>query len=416
MKIFGRVKVLFFEVSLNSRLNLVDLSGSERSGKTGAEGERLKEGTAINQSLTNLGICIRELSEKMGKLSSGGEYHIPFRNSKLTFLLKDSLCGNSRTFMIATISPSSSETEETLGTLRFASSVKTIKTSARQNFGTQGLVQELQAEIKNLKREVEGYRQIAFEKERNQIDIVAHQKLLEELRMREKTIDSMKERYRIAPNALLTVGSAADNAVVLQGLGITRHLAAIETTDGMEVVLKLCGAASKCRLSRVNPEAVREATKVLGELCSAVDEANEISEDLKPVHKYSFEIGSMFSGDDENDGNKLLMECPLYGDPWREVTLEELEELRTEAVVADRKSAVLRESARKVAMLSGIIGKFKKHPKAAVVGRDGFEGEEESNKVGEMVRKAFGDMRRHIGMIGDLKAYPFDEEPKICFS
>lgn len=49
----------------------------------------------------------------------------------------------------------------------------------------------------------------------------------------------------------------------------------------------------------------------------------------------------------------------MYGDPWREVTLEELEELRTEAVVADRKSAVLRESARKVAMLSGIIGKFK---------------------------------------------------------
>ncbi|KAF4694507.1 hypothetical protein FOZ62_028466, partial [Perkinsus olseni] len=182
------------KVSLNSRLNLVDLSGSERTSKTGADGDRLREGTAINQSLTNLGVCIRELAEKAGRWSSG-EYHIPFRNSKLTFLLKDSLSGNSRTFMLAAISPSPSEAEETLGTLRFASSVKTIKTSARQNFGTQNMVQELQAEIRNLKREVDEHRRLAVEREENLIDPEVHEQLRDELKMREKVMQSMKGRF-----------------------------------------------------------------------------------------------------------------------------------------------------------------------------------------------------------------------------
>ena len=83
-----------------SRLSLVDLAGSERASKTGAGGDRLKEGSNINKSLTTLGLVISSLASGKGKF-------VPYRDSVLTWLLKDSLGGNSRTSMIATISPSS---------------------------------------------------------------------------------------------------------------------------------------------------------------------------------------------------------------------------------------------------------------------------------------------------------------------
>lgn len=84
-----------------SRINLIDLAGSERANKTGATGDRLKEGCAINQSLSALGNCISALAES----SSGKNRHVPYRDSVLTHLLKDSLGGNAKTIMIAAISP-----------------------------------------------------------------------------------------------------------------------------------------------------------------------------------------------------------------------------------------------------------------------------------------------------------------------
>lgn len=89
--------------ALNAKINLVDLAGSERSTKTGAAGATLKEGCAINQSLTSLGMVIKELSEAAAAKGKK-KVNVPFRASKLTFLLKDSLAGNSKTYMIAAIS------------------------------------------------------------------------------------------------------------------------------------------------------------------------------------------------------------------------------------------------------------------------------------------------------------------------
>uniref|UniRef100_I1PFI8 Kinesin motor domain-containing protein n=1 Tax=Oryza glaberrima TaxID=4538 RepID=I1PFI8_ORYGL len=86
-----------------SRLNLVDLAGSERQKSSGAEGERLKEATNINKSLSTLGLVITNLIAVSNKKS----HHVPYRDSKLTFLLQDSLGGNSKTTIIANISPSS---------------------------------------------------------------------------------------------------------------------------------------------------------------------------------------------------------------------------------------------------------------------------------------------------------------------
>ncbi|RKP18003.1 hypothetical protein ROZALSC1DRAFT_30250, partial [Rozella allomycis CSF55] len=108
------------------KLNLVDLAGSERQSKTGATGERLKEATRINLSLSALGNVISALVDGRSK-------HIPYRDSKLTRLLQDSLGGNSKTLMIATLSPASYNYDETLSTLRYASRAKNIKNKPKVN-------------------------------------------------------------------------------------------------------------------------------------------------------------------------------------------------------------------------------------------------------------------------------------------
>ncbi|KAL8429618.1 hypothetical protein ACSSS7_006457 [Eimeria intestinalis] len=102
-----------------SEINLVDLAGSERAGSTGATGDRLKEGCAINQSLSALGNVISALADKAaGKLKPGQV--VPYRDSALTRILQTALGGNSKTCMIAALSPASVNYEETLSTLRYA--------------------------------------------------------------------------------------------------------------------------------------------------------------------------------------------------------------------------------------------------------------------------------------------------------
>ena len=96
---------------------MVDLAGSERAVKTGAVGERLKEGSNINKSLTTLGLVISKLSDQSS--SKAKDKFVPYRDSVLTWLLKDNLGGNSKTVMVATVSPAADNYEETLSTLRY---------------------------------------------------------------------------------------------------------------------------------------------------------------------------------------------------------------------------------------------------------------------------------------------------------
>lgn len=111
-----------------SVINLVDLAGSEKSGQTGAVGDRLKEGAAINLSLTMLGQCISILADKAGGKRS--KEVVPFRNSALTRILQNALGGNSKTIMICAISPAFMNYEETLSTLRYADNAKKIQNKA----------------------------------------------------------------------------------------------------------------------------------------------------------------------------------------------------------------------------------------------------------------------------------------------
>ncbi|XP_046324310.1 kinesin-like protein KIF17 isoform X1 [Marmota monax] len=127
------------------KLNLVDLAGSERQSKTGATGERLKEATKINLSLSALGNVISALVDGRCK-------HIPYRDSKLTRLLQDSLGGNTKTLMVACLSPADNNYDETLSTLRYANRAKSIKNKPRINEDPKdALLREYQEEIKRLK-------------------------------------------------------------------------------------------------------------------------------------------------------------------------------------------------------------------------------------------------------------------------
>lgn len=134
-----------------SGVNLVDLAGSEKISKTGATGDRLKEGCSINKSLTNLGIVISALADKaMGK---GKGKIVPYRNSSLTRILQNALGGNSKTLMICALSPSSNNYDETLSTLRYADQAKKIKCHAVINESeTDKKIRELQNENEELKK------------------------------------------------------------------------------------------------------------------------------------------------------------------------------------------------------------------------------------------------------------------------
>ncbi|CAA0833219.1 Kinesin-like protein KIN12B [Striga hermonthica] len=134
-----------------SRINFVDLAGSERQKQTGAAGERLKEAGNINRSLSQLGNLINILAEVS---QTGKQRHIPYRDSKLTFLLQESLGGNAKLAMICAISPSQSCKSETLSTLRFAQRAKAIKNKAIINEEMQEDVNVLREVIRQLRDEL----------------------------------------------------------------------------------------------------------------------------------------------------------------------------------------------------------------------------------------------------------------------
>jgi HSP20 family molecular chaperone IbpA len=133
-----------------SKLNLADLAGNEKVNKTGATGDSLEEAKKINQSLSTLGNCINAITKKT---------HVPYRDSKLTFILKDSLGGNAKTSLVLTCSPHAFNIEETLSTLRFgkraSSIVNTVKINQRRsNEELEALVTKLEQQVVLLKEHV----------------------------------------------------------------------------------------------------------------------------------------------------------------------------------------------------------------------------------------------------------------------
>uniref|UniRef100_A0A8C7Y0M7 Kinesin-like protein n=1 Tax=Oryzias sinensis TaxID=183150 RepID=A0A8C7Y0M7_9TELE len=163
-----------------AKMSLIDLAGSERASATNAKGARLREGANINRSLLALGNVINALADPKSKKA-----HIPYRDSKLTRILKDSLGGNCRTVMIANVSPSSKSYDDTHNTLKYANRAKEIKTSLKSNvvsldshIGQYAVICEKQRkEILQLKQKLKEYE--AKREEPGSLSLISSQKLAE---------------------------------------------------------------------------------------------------------------------------------------------------------------------------------------------------------------------------------------------
>ena len=170
------------------RLNLVDLAGSERTRVTGATGKQLEESKKINKSLSALGNVINALTDPKGRT------HIPYRDSKLTRLLENSLGGNCKTTMIATISPAQCSFNESLSTLNFAKRAKNIKNRPiiNEDIDHNALIHQYETELKKIRAELE---------EKTKI-IASNEQILELKNREEKAKNDAIKAYEIASRQL----------------------------------------------------------------------------------------------------------------------------------------------------------------------------------------------------------------------
>ncbi|CAB1334977.1 unnamed protein product, partial [Coregonus sp. 'balchen'] len=227
-----------------SKLSLVDLAGSERAAKTGATGERMKEGSNINKSLTTLGLVISALAEQgCGKNKTK---FVPYRDSVLTWLLKDSLGGNSRTAMVATVSPAADNYDETLSTLRYADRAKSIVNHAVVNEDPNArIIRELREEVEKLRDQL------------TQAESMKAPELKERLEESEKLIQEMTEHTK--------VGSADSQDIQLCGMGIQAEHCIINITADQRVVLtphrnsRTCVNGSPC----TSPQQLHHGDRIL---------------------------------------------------------------------------------------------------------------------------------------------------------
>ncbi|KAJ7774850.1 P-loop containing nucleoside triphosphate hydrolase protein [Mycena metata] len=187
------------------KLNLVDLAGSENVGRSGAENKRAREAGMINQSLLTLGRVINALVDKA--------QHVPYRESKLTRLLQDSLGGRTKTCIIATVSPARSNMEETLSTLDYAMRAKSIrnKPELNQRMTRNSLLKEYVVEIERLKADVLAAREkngIFFSEE-------TWQQLSAEQEMRQTELEEAKKQVGIVEGQMRTVREEFEQSIAL---------------------------------------------------------------------------------------------------------------------------------------------------------------------------------------------------------
>ncbi|CAK8568183.1 unnamed protein product [Lathyrus sativus] len=185
---------------LCAKFHLVDLAGSERAKRTGADGMRLKEGIHINKGLLALGNVISALGDEK-KRKEGG--HVPYRDSKLTRLLQDSLGGNSKTVMIACVSPADSNAEETLNTLKYSNRARNIQNKATINRDpVAAQVQTMRNQIEQLQAELLFYRgdasgpfdEIQILKHKISLLEASNAELKQELKRQQVTSESLVQR------------------------------------------------------------------------------------------------------------------------------------------------------------------------------------------------------------------------------
>ncbi|XP_053328913.1 chromosome-associated kinesin KIF4A [Spea bombifrons] len=261
--------------SFRSKLHLVDLAGSERQKKTKAEGDRLKEGISINRGLLCLGNVISALGDETKKGS-----FVPYRDSKLTRLLQDSLGGNSHTLMIACVSPADSNMEETLNTLRYADRARKIKNKPIVNTDPQAI------ELQRLKQQVQELQVLLLQAHGGTLPVLTGIEPCENLQ-------SLMQRNKVLEdeNGKLTreLGNAAEQtAQILERIILTEHENE-KLTSRMDTLKQ--HAACKVNLQRLvealedqelkeNVEVVRDLQQVIVQL---QDESSGIAASIESM-------------------------------------------------------------------------------------------------------------------------------------
>jgi len=247
---------------LTAKFHFVDLAGSERLKRTGATGDRAKEGISINCGLLALGNVISALGDETRRAS-----HVPYRDSKLTRLLQDSLGGNSRTLMIACVSPSDRDFMETLNTMKYANRARNIKNKVTANQDkTSRTIMMLRKEIQNLQFELMEYRQgkrvIGMDGEEGLNDMYHENQMLNKETQNLRTrVKAMQETIDVltAKNAQLLAERETGNWIVSEDsegnkditVMIAKYMSEIE-----ELRTKLCESENLCEQLR------KENTKV----------------------------------------------------------------------------------------------------------------------------------------------------------
>jgi hypothetical protein len=199
-----------------SKISLVDLAGSEKSKDTGATGDRLKEGSAINKSLSALGNVIAALVRKGKDAIEAKEakrkpkdIFIPYRDSVLTWLIKESLGGNARTIMIAALSPADTNYAETLSTLQYANRAKQIQNKAIVNEDpNEKIIKELKAEVEKLRRQLSGAppeldSSALQEMERLKEQLLESQKIIQQMQMSDEEKNEKDSKIAQERDAML---------------------------------------------------------------------------------------------------------------------------------------------------------------------------------------------------------------------
>eukprot|EP00927_Polykrikos_kofoidii_P004007 TRINITY_DN11598_c0_g1_i2.p1 TRINITY_DN11598_c0_g1~~TRINITY_DN11598_c0_g1_i2.p1 ORF type:complete len:892 (-),score=198.24 TRINITY_DN11598_c0_g1_i2:71-2746(-) len=343
-----------------SHTHLVDLAGSERSRRTQATGTRLQEGNMINKSLSTLARVISELAKK-------NKGNPPFRDSKLTFILKESLCGNSRTVMMAAISPNSADYEETLSTLKFAQSAKKVRIDAKVNqVNEKGIEVELRNELQELKEQLKRFeqdkmldqRRLSLQQRRlqEQEQLVAMYssqqdwpRLLEEERKRRaarsalapEAVEKLREKLRLKQDRSgdsdgssstnesdTSSGSATeekDNIVLLRFHGLADATgSAIQSSipSSMTLTGPAAGRVLQKGLGKVNARANELGTR-LTEAREACDGAQKAANILSDKSRLRLRLRAMVTLDPDSLNTSIAIRC------WRtsKIALEDSEAL-----------------------------------------------------------------------------------------
>eukprot|EP00232_Nephroselmis_pyriformis_P005630 CAMPEP_0182914054 /NCGR_PEP_ID=MMETSP0034_2-20130328/38355_1 /TAXON_ID=156128 /ORGANISM="Nephroselmis pyriformis, Strain CCMP717" /LENGTH=720 /DNA_ID=CAMNT_0025050787 /DNA_START=56 /DNA_END=2214 /DNA_ORIENTATION=+ len=301
------------------KLNLVDLAGSERQAKTGATGERLTEATKINLSLSALGNVISSLVD--GKSS-----HIPYRDSKLTRLLQDSLGGNTKTVMIANIGPADYNFDETMSTLRYANRAKNIKNKPRVNEDPKdAMLREFQNEIARLKSQLDGSGGGGGGGGKRRVEKVVQK----EKDLTETELDKIRQQARLEMEAEL--GKSVDNETAIKA----RKKAEREARKKYEAMLeeKTRTEEERQRIAEAMKAQDRELQKHSGQLAKEREQADEWRKKLEAM------AGSVLQG----TGEESLVEKSERIEAEMKEQEEELERKRQEEAEKQRRIAELEE-------------------------------------------------------------------------